>query len=508
VKKGKSKAQFSLRERKEPLILFLITAILLFLSLPDLGLTWDEPFYIQYALSYFSWFSHPQLHSILNHFPEEDHPPLAKYLIGTTLLLFSPWLDPLTSARISTIILSSFLVMLTFLIVRSLYGKPAAYFASLSLLSIPRLFGHMHFATLDLPLTLLFLLGAYFFSKASSWKRAFTFSFIWALAISTKSSGVFLLPPLLLWGVLYRRKEILPSLITSLTFSPLLFFLFWPRMWMGPVIHLKEFVLHQLKRIPIPVLYMGKVYGKGIPTPWHYPWLMLLFTLPPIFLFLSLMGFFLILKERKEDTLFIFPPLFFLLMVSLPQAQKYDGIRLFLPVLPFLAVWTGKGFSYLWNRRKKNKFLLYLLLLPSFFSLLRVHPYYLSYYNCLVGGVKGAWERGMEITYWGESINENIFKYLNSFSKKGALISFYPVGYHQVKFYSFLGYLRPDLEGKDTIDPHSQYIVLQMRRGLFHSNCYRILKISKPIYGNYYEGVPLVLIFRTQEVKELWKGKP
>ena len=33
-------------------------------------------------------------------------------------------------------------------------------------------------------------------------------------------------------------------------------------------------------------------------------------------------------------------------------------------------------------------------------ALIRIHPYELSYYNELIGGPRGAWERGFELSYW------------------------------------------------------------------------------------------------------------
>ena len=34
-----------------------------------------------------------------------------------------------------------------------------------------------------------------------------------------------------------------------------------------------------------------------------------------------------------------------------------------------------------------------------------VHPYELSYYNELIGGPRGAWARGFELTYWYDAFN-------------------------------------------------------------------------------------------------------
>ena len=46
-------------------------------------------------------------------------------------------------------------------------------------------------------------------------------------------------------------------------------------------------------------------------------------------------------------------------------------------------------------------------------SLYRIHPYELSYYNELVGGPRGAWERGFELTYWYDAFNDQVIDDLN-----------------------------------------------------------------------------------------------
>ena len=47
------------------------------------------------------------------------------------------------------------------------------------------------------------------------------------------------------------------------------------------------------------------------------------------------------------------------------------------------------------------------------FALYRIHPYELSYYNELVGGPRGAWERGFELTYWYDAFTDPVIDDLN-----------------------------------------------------------------------------------------------
>ena len=47
-------------------------------------------------------------------------------------------------------------------------------------------------------------------------------------------------------------------------------------------------------------------------------------------------------------------------------------------------------------------------------ALIGVHPYELSYYNELIGGPRGAWERGFELSYWYDAFNGPVMRELNA----------------------------------------------------------------------------------------------
>jgi len=45
-----------------------------------------------------------------------------------------------------------------------------------------------------------------------------------------------------------------------------------------------------------------------------------------------------------------------------------------------------------------------LISLVNIYNLVSFYPYYLSYFNTLIGGIKGAANKGFELTYWGEAM--------------------------------------------------------------------------------------------------------
>ncbi len=63
------------------------------------------------------------------------------------------------------------------------------------------------------------------------------------------------------------------------------------------------------------------------------------------------------IKRQADDCQRIITPLFaainfaaILLLAALPWSPKYDGVRLFLPLFPFVALLAGAGFQRLWQR--------------------------------------------------------------------------------------------------------------------------------------------------------------
>ena len=81
-----------------------------------------------------------------------------------------------------------------------------------------------------------------------------------------------------------------------------------------------------------------------------------------------------------------------------------------------------------------------------------MQPYYLDYYNVLVGGPKNVYKQKLfEIGWWGEGVRESIL-YVNEKAFKGATVSFSFAPEHVVPI------LREDLERFDDSD-RADYVV-------------------------------------------------
>jgi 4-amino-4-deoxy-L-arabinose transferase-like glycosyltransferase len=102
-----------------------------------------------------------------------------------------------------------------------------------------------------------------------------------------------------------------------------------------------------------------------------------------------------------------------LLAAALTRAPLYDGIRHLLFVLPALALAAGLGATWLVRAVPRGAArglvatALVLLCLRPLPALVRLHPYQMTYFNELVGGLAGAAGR-YETEYWASSYREAI----------------------------------------------------------------------------------------------------
>ncbi|MEN6449886.1 MAG: glycosyltransferase family 39 protein [Thermoguttaceae bacterium] len=227
-------------------------------------------------------------------------------------------------------------------------------------------------------------------------------------------------------------------------------FVGWPWLWLAPIAHFRQYLSSGSLRQPIHVFYWGQVWCDR-DVPWHYPWVIFAVTVPIGLLALGAIGVWTATTERRrkdagtgptfrrplndvashaasEDYVLVLASMAFLLaLFSWPGVPVYDGERLFLMVYPFWAILVGVGARRLAGGRLRadasvaagtrrdgirgprprlaTAFVLVLIAAQGV-GVVRYHPYQLSYYNLLVGGLAGAERLGFEVTYWGDSVRE------------------------------------------------------------------------------------------------------
>ncbi|MFB0538382.1 MAG: ArnT family glycosyltransferase [Anaerolineae bacterium] len=371
--------------------------------------------------------------------------------------------EVLTATRYPTAILTSLGVVGLCFLVRLLFGQRAALLSAVIMalepfyLALSRVIHHDALSTTFMALSLLS------FMVHLRERRPFLYlalsGLMAGLALLSKSPSLFLVPftALLSLGAYWLQKGSLWPLDWRRTaelgrnwaiwglVAALVFVLLWPAMWVDPLDTIQGVIDKASGYAASPHergnFFLGKV---GLdPGPFFYP-VALLFRLTPLTL-LGLGGSLLLLLGLSSETyrnqrripnplradphrwrvmqvfaLWAFILLYVLFMTT--GAKKFD--RYLLPIFPMIDILAALGLLALggvvweWVRRRFERVLRFrtsalglglVLLLQAGFALPH-YPYYLTYYNPLLGGIRQAAQT--ILVGWGEGY-EQVAHYLN-----------------------------------------------------------------------------------------------
>ena len=508
-------------------LVFLLALLILLVTLGDYGLAWDEPFNFVPALSAWNWFkiliSHPSIalspESIQRYWsPIAEHPSISKLIAAVSYGTFPPYFGELFSYRLGAIVFFCVFLAVYYAVIQRMFNRWVAIFAAGALFTMPRIFGQSHFATTDSTMMIMSFYTVYAFVRGlDNWKWSIGFALIWGIALATKINALFLPIPLVIWAFCYHREKWGTNIFGLFFISPLVFVLCWPWLWRDPLTKIFGYLTFYTSHKFTSVYYFGTFYNLVV-APWHYPLVYTLTVIPVVTLIMIIAGViprFMKLRyhqTRRADALpmlFLWMGLFPILFQSLPGTPRYDGIRLFLSAFPFLAVLGGLGFSALLEKLKRMPViqqkvspallsigLCGILLLPSVYHLYDTHPYELSYYNLLIGGVNGAKQAGMESTYWGEALSPQTLYVLNDKLPLNATVRFYSCSDDVVKWYRDHQYLRKDIQVLQTDDTIPDFAVLNCRQGFFGRREWMLYQQYVPIYSVKLHDVPLVNVYQ------------
>ena len=260
-----------------------------------------------------------------------------------------------------------------------------------------------------------------------------------------------------LWGT---ERPALETWTAILAFAPVVGWVGNPAWWRETLPRLAHYyTLSNQRRGALPdiqIIYFGQIYEYSLP--WHNAWVLIGITVPAAILGAALIGVFWALGRIRQDRL----PLYFLIhLVTLPvirmfETPAHDGVRLFLPAFFFLAAFASWGTIWLADLvagRVRVPLPLARLAVSGIvvgsaaMALINVHPYELSYYNELIGGPRGAWARGFELSYWYDAFNGPVIRELNSRLPREAEVDFLNEKTNCITFQELqsLGVLRPDV---------------------------------------------------------------
>lgn len=497
--------------------LFCVTFLSLALTVTGPGLAWDEVFYLGGADSYGRWFQRIGTDALrkdvlFEHWRlNKEHPPLAKVVIWAAISLWGDEQNFVYPARLGIGLVFSVLVAAVYLFMARHFDLRVGLFSALSLLLMPRLYGHAHLSELDVPMAATWFICAATFVEAvrGRWTWRVLAGVAFGLALLTKINA-FALPPILcIWGLAYFRRKAIPACLLLGLGVPI-FFLGWPWLWIDTMQHLAGYfdTLSPETRTPIPVYYLGSTYGEGAPTPFHYPFMMTVATLPLLLLLASLWASVSSLKRFRESKVEIFLVLnagFILVSASMPGVPRYDGVRLFLPAFPFIACLAGLGLGKGWDWLRSRVHASWRAAVPfgaCFVWLLAgtvwMSPFYLSYYGGLVGGAYGAHQVfGMESIYWAESVDAEVVDTIVRETPEGGVFAIFPHERFALDLIvPEIRSRRPDIREGDLNEDTWDVAALSCRQGMFTDNAWRLYREGTPILAHRRQGVPLCLVFR------------
>ncbi len=541
----------------------------------EIGTGYDEPIYAGYALKYLAWLQylienwtigrflapfHPEVIDLYWH-AKDMHPPIPKLLAAIGYWSLTPLLgSDFAGMRSGTAILFGAMLAAIYWFGREQLTRAGALFAAFAVAFMPRLFTDAHFLTMDMPVTATTVMGTLLLLRAieqPNWKRVVAAIIGVGMAFSSKANGFLIVPTAAVYILLRKglrlrnenlRSQLKPllhqAIIVAVVGAGAMAFLFatWLWLWVDPINRFREYFTFHAKHFVVHTYYLGQLYpvtGENekiiMPTPWHYPFVMTLVTVPTLTLLLSLVGMGLTVFRWKQS-----PPLTKIAVISylvqvapllLASTPKYNGVRLFEPAFPFLGILAGYVFGLLASWlvqvvRERAKQLIseprllvgalgIFLLAPAAHSTLTIHPFGLSYYNALVGGTKGAANRwGFEVTYWGVNLL-SVIPFLNKLPE-GTKVLVYPGAWcAYTDFYKNAGILRRDIEimGNPKDLPKADFVVFQgsqtelaiakLADPLFGKLLWKLWKEAKPAYAAVHDDVVIVGVYDRETVNRV-----
>ena len=494
-------------------------------GLSEIGVTWDEPRYFQSVERVQTWAARAaggELREMLT--PEairaawdvdrffNPHPPAYKVGMAVTEAVFGGWLGQLAGYRLSNLLAFALLVGLLSAWTARLASPAAGLAAGLSLLLMPRMFGHAHIGATDVPLTLFWMVGSMgvlFYARDGRARWILAAGVAFGLGCATKFTAFLLPVPLLAWMlVAARSKRALRGLIFTVAVAMLVAVLVNPAAWPDPIAYQSRLVEESLNRetvVPISTYYAGRAYEYVVP--WHHVIVMSLASLPVTILALALVGLKALERagsRRSLGLLCLVQIGFWWGLLALPSSPNHDGVRLWLPMFPFVAILAGLGFETLARglgrlldrpaRITELALLASLYFVPALVGLVSTAPQYLSYYGETIGGPAGADRRGMEATYWFDAVTASFRARMHEELPSGARLLVHPNAPYLYQL-SRMGLLREDLRFTDSLED-ADYVLLLARKAMFNAYWNSLYRNAQPEVAVELDGVELVGLYR------------
>lgn len=421
------------------LLIFLFSICLRLWNFNQMGKTWDEDAYVEWGYNFVSLaikgdFKNPYWYRI------SASPPLSSYLFGVParfdISKFDSKGKPIfnydyTNTRLISVLFSSFTVVLVVLFGWKYASFPIGTLAGTILAMLPLFVGYSQLVTLESLIIFFFTATVFsFFNFLTNFskKHIFLTGILLGLALEVKYTNILLIPLLVLiysiWLFNTNRKGGLPhvkSLLLIFFIGLLTFFVLWPMPWF----HLREVIEFNANLRSSPYSVPEVFFGKLMLVPKLYYFIYFLITTPLLILALFLTGLIKIDRKRGWILLSLLAWFLFPFIQSFYNFRQH-GIRYIIEIYAPLSLIAAIGFDYVVSRITKKTIFKMILFIPIliylFVILIKITPYYLEYFNIVVGGTKNVYEKKLfQLGWWGQGIKEAA-NYLISNAPKGSRI--------------------------------------------------------------------------------------
>jgi len=361
-----------------------------------------------------------------------EHPPVMKYVAGIGAQLT----DGYTGARALSALMVALACALLVPIGRRLFSLRVGILAAIIAALTPHLIAHSKIVGHEAPTVLLWTLLLWLCLRAHDPgpdepnRRTRTLALRFALigvvlGLAIMSRFVNALAAPLIGGILLvrapadeRKKTFALGLAVIPFVAIVVSFLVWPRLWSSPIDHLHQ-SWDRLKKQHSMEPFLGTLTK----SPPRYYFVSYLLATAPVGLLVGAVAWLGRCAMRRERSAMVLALWLLVPMIVMLSPVRQDGVRYIMPCLVALAVIAAAGFDFVvglmakrWAERDSQMFAGTSVLLTIYLVItaLRIHPYYLDYYNELYGGPAGvARSRAFEVAWWGEGLQQAL-DYLNA----------------------------------------------------------------------------------------------
>lgn len=492
-------------------LIFIFAISLRLWNLDKMGRTWDEPVYIEHGYKILLLIKQREFNNpLLRHF---DYTPLADYLygffgqydiVGYNKVSGEPiYRYDWTSARMVSVVFSSLTAVLIAMMGWSYVNPFVGCIAGIVFSMFPFFLGLSQLATIESILIFFFTATIYSFlnflkTKLTQKKYLILTGVSMGLAFETKYTNILLIP-LVLWiySIWYsyknkkREKFFNPKIVYIFLIAVFVFFLLWPMPWL----HAKEFLnsIYQFRFVDIKYSIPEVFFGRLMFVPIVYYVIYFLITTPLLLLILFLIG----LKSISRKNWFLYSVIAWFVLPFIQSFYNFrqHGIRYIIEIYAPLALLIAVGFDFISSKFTKKIWLKTIffapILLYMFVILFRITPYYLDYFNEVVGGTKNVYEKKLfQIGWWGQGIREAANYLINNAPKNSRIgYAISPIG----SLPPFTGFNANEYENGQQYD----YVIVNyfhvLREGFDDSN---IRLNYKEIYNAKADSAHLVTVYK------------